>query len=420
MEKKALHPEILAPLNNWKSLNAQKELLENADAFYFGLRTNFSMRARAGNFPPEDLPNLVKTIHKHGKKAYLTTNILIYNVELIELHQSIEIAKKAGVDAIICHDLSAIMICKQLGIPFHISTQANISNKISAKFYETLGAERIILARELNLDEIGEIVKDVSIPVECFVHGAMCTAVSGRCYLSAELMGFDPAFSANRGKCVQPCRRYYAFQGEENEQINYEPVSGMFFNAKDLCMIEHIPDLIDSGISSFKIEGRMRDPLYINEAVACYKEAIDSYYEGTYGPEKVQNWLTRLKKVFNRGFHTGFYFSKPDTNKIEREKRGNVSQWKKQQVGKVVNFYRKASAVEIELSAGSLKVGDEIIFENRTDFFLKQIIASLQIENKQVERTKIASANHHILIGMKVSRPVPINASVFLFHKSAK
>jgi len=416
MKKMVLNqkPELLAPLNNWKTFESQPNILDNADAFYFGLQTNFSMRDRADNFDIEDLDKLVKKIHDAGKKCYLATNILIYNTELVELHQTIQLAKNSGVDAIICNDMAAIMIAKQIGIPFHISTQANISNKISAKFFESLGAERIILARELDLDDIKEIISETSIPVETFVHGAMCTAVSGRCYLSAELMGNKPEFSANRGKCVQPCRRYYTLLGEEGEKIDYEPFSGMFFNAKDLCMIGHIPELIKAGISSFKIEGRMRDPIYAAQVVVCYREAIDSYYDGTYSQEKVDDWLGTLSKVFNRGFHTGFYFSKPKIDDIERSVRGNVSKWHRKWVGKVVNYYRKAQAIEIELYNGTLQNGQELIIENKVNFYYNFKIKSLKIDDKIVEKTPIIDGKNHIFVGIKVEKQVPINSDVYL------
>ena len=279
-------PELLIPLNNWKSLSPELSVLENCDAVYFGLQSNFSMRARAGNFSVGDLPDLVKKVHGFNKKIYLCTNIVIYDDELKSLAENIDLAKIVGVDAIICHDPAAIMIAREKKIPeIHISTQANISNLKAVEFYESMGASRVIMSRELNLNQIKNIVDKSNIPVETFIHGAMCTSISGRCYFSSELMNFDPNFSANRGKCVQPCRRYYEFLGEEGEKIDFDPVSGMFFNAKDLCMIEHIDDLIETGISTFKVEGRMRDPLYISTVAACYREAIESYFNGTYSSD---------------------------------------------------------------------------------------------------------------------------------------
>jgi putative protease len=408
-------PELLAPLNNWKSISPVTKVLDYADAVYFGLNTNFSMRARADNFELDEIPKLMQSIHDHGKKGYLTTNIIIYNQELAELHQTIEFAKSAGVDAIICHDIASIMIAKDLRIPFHISTQANISNKISAKFYQMLGAERIILARELPLTQIKDIISEIQIPVECFIHGAMCTAISGRCYFSAELMGNDDEFSANRGKCVQPCRRWWTLSGEEGEKIEYDQASGMFFNAKDLCMIGHLPALLEAGIKSFKIEGRMRDPLYLMETIACYREAMNAIKEGTYTPDQIGIWMKRLEKVFNRGFHTGFYFKQPEFSDINLTTRGNVSPWSKEWIGKVKNSYRQAKAIEVEMHTGEIRLGDEIIIENQGDFFYRQIVQSLRLENEPVEKSGIASANKHIFVGIAVDVDVPTNAQVYVY-----
>ena len=410
--------ELLAPLNNWKSLAPLTKVLECADAVYFGIRGIYSMRARADNFPKEDIPDLVKRVHEAGKKIYLTTNIIIYDFELVELHQIIEWAKDSGVDAIICYDIASIMIAKQLEMPFHISTQANISNRIAAKYYETLGAERIILARELSLVAIAEIGQNVDIPIECFVHGAQCTAVSGRCYLSAELMGNDAEFSANRGKCVQPCRRVYTFQGEEGEKLEFSKskcTEGMFFNAMDLCMIAYVPEMIEAGIAVLKIEGRMRDPQYLAETVQCYREAIDSHYDGTFSQEKIDGWVLRLQRVFNRGFHTGYYFGRPKDTDIQRTIRGNISPWHKVQIGKVINYYKQAGAAEIELYTGQISSGDTLIFENKADLFHKQKISTLQLGGKEVKTTPVASKDNHIIIGVKVDQALPKNASVYLW-----
>ncbi len=417
-EKRIEKPELLAPLKSWKSISTQTHVLDNADAVYFGLKTNFSMRSRADNFAPDDIGALMEKVHDYGKKGYLTTNIIVYNTELVELHQAINLAKEAGVDAIICHDLSSIMIAKDIGIPFHISSQANISNNVAARFYQELGAERIILARELDLNDIKEIINEVNIPVECFVHGAMCTAVSKRCYLSSEMMGFDKNYSALRGKCVQPCRRVFKFVGEEGEEIHYEPEAGMWFNAKDLCMIEHIPLLIESDISSFKIEGRMRDPMYISETVACYREAIDAYYRGEFSAELVNGWMKRLRKVFNRGFHTGFYFGQPKPTQIQKDIRGNASKWRRVMVGRVMNYYSQADAVEIEMDNGRISRGQELIFENETDHYSTQEVDSLQIENESVDETPVASSDNHLIVGVKVDHKVPINSKVYVFKKS--
>jgi putative protease len=413
-------PELLAPLNNWKSLSPITKVLEHADAVYFGLKTNFSMRARADNFAPEDLGKLMQEIHDHGKKGYLTTNIIIYDEELAELHQTIEWAKNCGVDAIICHDLSSIMLARELGMPFHISTQANISNKVAAKFYEAMGAERIILARELDLEQIKEIIASgLKTQVEVFVHGAMCTAISGRCYFSAEMMAEAPGvtddydeYSGNRGKCAQPCRRWWHLVGENGEKLEYDQASGLFFNSKDLCMIDHLPDLIATGVHSLKIEGRMRDPQYLMETVACYREALTAIATNNYTSAAIEGWVTRLGKVFNRGFHTGFYYHRPGIEDVQRTIRGNASPQHKVLIGKVTNYYRQIGVAEIELFTGVLKTGDRLILENRGDFFHIQAVDSIHLENEPVSITPNATADKHVKIAIKTDCPVPFNADV--------
>ena len=242
----------------------------------------------------------------------------------------------------------------------HISTQANVSNIEAAKFYEELGAERIILARELSLKQI-KLIKHLlsKTKIECFVHGSMCTSISGRCYFSATICDSEE-YSANRGNCIQPCRREWRVIDDEKNEFIYN--GQMFLNAKDLCMIEYIPELIDANIDAFKIEGRMKDPFYIKTVTECYREAIDSFFNGTYKKEKIVNWLKRLSIVYNRGFHTGFYFQRPTIEDIELEKRGNVSQYKKKYLGKILSYdgNSKTANVLLESLEFPLKVGEEI------------------------------------------------------------
>ena len=262
---RAKKPELMAPLKNYKSLNA---VLENADAVYFGIES-LNMRMFSDNFKLTDLSSIVKTCHNHNIKAYLTTNIVIYENELKFLKNVLDKAVEDEIDAIIVHDIGAIELIKDLGLPFHISTQANISNSRSAKFYENLGARRLILARELSINQIKKIKHSLtSAEVETFVHGAQCTSISGRCYFSAEICQ-SQEYSANRGRCIQPCRRKWKVIDEQSNELLYDGV--FFINAKDLCMIEHIPELIEADIDAFKIEGRMRDPIYIEKATKCYR-----------------------------------------------------------------------------------------------------------------------------------------------------
>ncbi|MFX0042892.1 MAG: peptidase U32 family protein [Candidatus Hodarchaeota archaeon] len=409
MNDKVRKVELMAPLKNYKSLNA---VLENADAVYFGVES-LNMRMFSDNFKLIDLNKIVNICHDHNIKAYLTTNVIIYENEIELINKILTKALEAQIDAVIVHDIGAIELAKEKGLKFHISTQANISNSFSAKFYESLGAERLILARELSLSQISEIKNKIKkSQIEAFVHGAQCTSVSGRCYFSAEICG-SQNYSANRGKCTQPCRRRWRVYDDENNELLYD---GTFFiNTKDLCMIEHIPKLIEAKIDAFKIEGRMRDPIYIEEVTKCYREAIDAYYDNTFIPQKVQTWLKRLNKVYNRGFSTGFYFELPKGSEIEAKLEGNASSFKKVEIGKVLSYYPEKKAAKIILTKNKLKLGEEVfIIGTHTETYLRQIIKSIQIKQKKnLTETPIASGGKSITVGILVDKPVKKNDKLF-------
>ncbi len=408
-------PELLAPLNDWKTLSPKLKVLDNADSVYFGIDSKFSMRARAGNFRLEDLPRLSKQVHDHGDRLYLCTNIVVYNDEIHDLQEILEKAYTNEVDSVIVYDFSSIHLAKEIGLDFHISTQMNISNILSAKYFESMGASRINLARELNLHQIKEIIANMALPVECFVHGAMCTAVSGRCYLSAEMMG--KSYSANRGKCAHQCRRFYTFTGEDGEILDYEPATGRFFNAKDLCMIEHIDTLIDAEISAFKIEGRMRDPLYISETTACYREAIQSVSDGTYSDLLKGKWMKRLSIIYNRGFHVGFYFSIPNQNDIELQAKGNTSFWKRKMLGLITEYSHDDSLATVEITSGNLSLGDKVIIQNKSGFYTTFKIDTLLAVGKSVESSQIGSSEKHVFVSFPVDEIIPVQAKVFKLHQ---
>ena len=401
--------ELLAPLKNFKSLNA---VLGNADSVYFGLE-GLNMRMFSDNFRQEHLAKICKTCHDNGIKAYLATNVIIYENEFDLLNQLLDHAVQAEVDGIIVHDVGAIELIKEKGLKFHISTQASVSNSRSARFYQDLGARRLILARELSLNQIKEIKNKLTIEIETFVHGAQCTSISGRCYFSAELCG-GQEYSANRGKCVQPCRRTWRVIDAENNELLYDGV--FFINTKDLCMIEHVPKLIEANIDAFKIEGRMRDPIYIEEVTRCYREAIDYYYDGSFNEAKVSEWLRRLEKVYNRGFSTGFYFGMPKGSEIQREIDGNVSEFKKVEIGKVLNYFPEKKAAKILLTKDKLRLKDEIyIIGTNTDTFLRQEVKSIQIKQKKnlTETPNMTGKDKRLAVGILVDRPVKKNDKVF-------
>lgn len=401
--------ELLAPLKNSKALTA---VLGKANAVYFGIES-LNMRMYSDNFKLADLPKIVERCHNNNIKAYLTTNVVIYENELKLLEKTINEAKHAEIDAIIAHDVAAIELAKEQGLKYHISTQANISNSKAALFYESLGAERLILARELSLEQIKEIKSTLTTSeIETFVHGAQCTSISGRCYFSAEICGSQD-YSANRGKCVQPCRRRWTVRDEENNELLYD---GFFFiNTKDLCMIEHIPHLIEANIDSFKIEGRMRDPIYVEQVISCYREAIDAHYDNSFTKEKVTEWMKRLNKVYNRGFSTGFYFGTPKGSEISASQEGNRSDFKKREIGKVLSYFRDKNVAKILLTSGQLKLDDEIfIIGTHTDTYVRQKITSIQIKQKKnlTETPKVTKGNR-ITVGIIVDNPVKKNDKLF-------
>jgi putative protease len=408
-------PELLAPCQDWNSLKIVSGL---ADAIYFGLQ-NYNMRAKAKNFERKDLNKIAEFCHNQNPpmKAYLTTNILIYDTELQDLESLILEAKDSEIDSIIAHDLAAIRIAKRNDMKYHISTQANVSNIETAKFYEEIGAERIILARELSLKQIKVIKHHLSkTEIECFIHGSMCTSISGRCYFSATICNSEE-FSANRGNCVQPCRREWRVIDDEKNEFIYD--GQMFLNAKDLCMIEYIPELIDANIDAFKIEGRMKDPNYVKTVTQCYKEALDSYMNDTFTKDKVKKWLEKLSSVYNRGFHTGFYFHKPTIEDIELEKRGNISQYKKQYLGRILSYDKnsKSANVLLESLEFPLEVGDEIIVSGPNTFTI-ETIKKMVYKGDKIKSIVRKRYSNPVKINLRINKEVKMNDKLYKISKT--
>ncbi len=364
--------ELLAPAGSFETLNAAVNA--GADAVYFGLK-HFSMRHNAKNFTIKDLDKINKICGKKVKK-YLTLNTIIYEGELKSLEETIK-KIKGKVDAIICWDLSVIKLCKKYKIPFHVSTQASISNSESAKFYKKLGAERIVLARELNLKQIKEIKNKTKISLEAFCHGAMCVAVSGRCFMSQHLFGR----SANRGMCTQPCRRQYTITDSEGRQLNVEPHTIM--SAKDLCTLPFIEKLKDAGITSFKIEGRNRDARYVDAVVKIYRKALDKKLN----KKEIENLIKELKKVYTKGFSSGFYLGTPTSDDFSNVEHSSATH-KKEFLGKITHYYPKASVGTVYINTGKISVGDNIIITGKTTGIEKMKIERLEIKKKSVSLAK--------------------------------
>ena len=368
-------PELLAPAGNWAMLNTA--IKSGANAIYFGVK-QLNMRAAAGNFDISELDEIVKVCAESNVKAHLTLNTIVYENELGELDEIIRAAKQAGIELIICWDMSVIQKCMEHQVPFCISTQASISNSASIKFYENLGASRVVLARECTLDKIRDIKSKSKIEIETFVHGAMCVAVSGRCFMSHELFGK----SANRGECLQPCRR--EFEVIDKDQSGSLVLGEDYvMSPKDLCTIEILDKLIEAGIDSFKIEGRKRAPEYIAKVVSTYRQAIDLYFDGKLTPEIKKQFVEELQKVYNRGFSTGFYLGIPSTKDFANI-YGSAATTKKSYVGKVVNYYKKSNVVSVKLEADAMSVGETIYIIGNTTGTIELKIDRLMLDEKEL------------------------------------
>lgn len=402
--------ELLAPAKNLKSIKAASQY---ADSVYFGIE-NFNMRMRTENIALENLEKIMDYCCKVGLKAYLATNILIYDNELNYLRKIIEKGKEAGINAFIVHDIAAIEIAKEMGVQFHVSTQCNISNSLSARFYENLGAERLILARELSLEKIKEIKRNLhKSEVEIFIHGAMCTSISGRCYFSQDICGTEEK-SANRGNCIQPCRRRWWVRDESGAEYIYDGVR--FMNSRDLCTIAYIPQLIESKVDAFKIEGRMRHPHYVEIVTKVYREAIDAYYEGNFTKNKVGKWVTELKRVYNRGFTPGFYFKRITEEDHQHKSPSNLSHFRYIRLGKVERYDSEEKVALISLNNGYLTKNDDIIIMgNNTDTYLHQKAKQIIYNGKSVDTTPQGTRKRNISVKLKVNEEVIGNGEDLIY-----
>ncbi len=372
-------PELLAPAGNITMLRTA--IKSGADAVYFGI-DKLNLRALARNFNIDNLSDVVAECHAAGVKAHLTVNSIVYENELNDIDEVLSAAKKAGVDMIICWDSSVIQKCAEYELPFCISTQASVSNSSSALFYKKMGASRIVLARECSLEQIKEIKQKADIEIETFVHGAMCIAVSGRCFMSHHLFGR----SANKGECLQPCRREYTVYDNEEENKSLVVGKDYILSPKDLCMVEFIDELIEAGIDSFKIEGRKRSPEYIHKVVSTYRKAIDLYFEGGLTPEIKKEFLAELEKVYNRGFSAGFYFDVPGAEEYAQI-YGSRASTEKVFIGRVINYYKKSRVVYVKLEAGELKKGDTLYIMGETTG-----VAEIKLDSFFNEETPAESA----------------------------
>lgn len=371
LEEKKSKYELLAPVGDFPMLHAA--INAGADAVYFGLK-EFSLRAGAKNFKLSQLRKIRRICKKSNVKMYLTLNSIIYNDEIKKIEKIVKKARKK-VDAIICWDLAVINICKKHNVPFFISTQASVSNVDSAKFYKSLGAKRIIPARELDLKQIKELSK--IIPVEAFVHGAMCVSVSGRCFMSQHLFNK----SANRGECIHPCRRSYIVR-DKQEGYELEVENDKIFSAKDLCALPLIEKMKKEGITGFKIEGRNRDARYVDAVVRVYRAALDKNLT----KKDIEKGMKILQKVYNRKFSSGFYLGEP-THEDFTDVEHSASTEYKHFVGKITHYFRKIGVATINL-VSELKKGDKIVIIGKSTGIVRAKVKSIECKKNPIEKAK--------------------------------
>ena len=382
MDRKEL--EIMAPAGSFDCLLAAIE--GGADSVYFGIG-HLNMRSHsANNFAREDLPEIMRICRSYGVKAYMTLNITLYGEDLQAAYDTLDTAKAAGVDAIIATDMAAIMYCRKIGLEVHISTQLSISNIESLKFYSQF-ADVVVLARELNLTQVAAIhqaiidqdirgPKGELVRIEMFAHGAFCMAVSGKCYLSLAAYGA----SANRGACLQVCRRgYLVTDYETGNEIHID--NKYLMSPKDLCTIEFMDKFGEAGVKVFKIEGRARSAEYVKRAVSCYRAAADAVADGTYSQEQAAVWKEQLAEVFNRGFWEGYYLGAKmgEWSSID----GSQATRKKLYLGKVTNWFARLGVAEIKVEATDLHKGDEIIFIGNTTGILEMKVEDLRVDYEE-------------------------------------
>ena len=375
------HVEIMAPVGSYESLSAA--IQAGADAVYFGVG-NLNMRSRsAANFTVEDLERIAGIAQQHGVRTYLTVNTIIYNDEIEEMHELVHAAKAAGITAIIASDMAVITYANSIGVEVHISTQCNISNVEAVRFFAQW-ADVVVTARELPLRQVAEITQFIRdndirgpkgelVQVEVFAHGALCMSVSGKCYLSLD----EYNYSANRGACLQLCRREYLVKDVESDTELL--VSGKYImSPKDLCTIGFLDKILRAGVRVLKIEGRGRSADYVKTVVECYKEAVQAVADGTYTQERIAGWTERLSTVFNRGFWDGYYLGRKMGEWSERY--GSQATENKVYLGKVTNYYNRPQVAEMKIeTAEHLRVGEDLMVIGQTTGVYRSTVEELRL-----------------------------------------
>ena len=388
--------EIMAPVGCWESLAAAIEA--GATSVYFGIE-HLNMRARSSaNFTTQDLHTIVERCQAAGVKTYLTLNTVMYPEDLPLMREIVDHAKQAGLSAIIASDIAVLQYANEVGVEVHLSTQLNISNTEALKFYAQF-ADVVVLARELNMDQVASIYRDIVeqdirgpkgdlIRIEMFCHGALCMAVSGKCYLSLN----NYAASANRGACVQICRRGYVVKDKDSD-LELEVDNQYIMSPKDLKTIHFLNKVLDAGVRVLKIEGRARGAEYVKTVVECYREAVELWVAGNGQwaiddeaiEEKIADWNTRLARVFNRGFWDGYYLGQRVGEWTK--KYGSQATTKKTFIGTVTNYFKNISVAEIKIETGELNVGDNIYIMGTTTGVYEDRVEEIRVDLQPTQKT---------------------------------
>jgi putative protease len=404
--------EVMAPVGSFESLMAAVQA--GADSVYFGL-SKMNMRSRSSvNFTEDDLDKILYICEENNIKSYLTLNIVIYQDELDQMHKLIDMAAEKGVSAVIASDHSVIGYARSKGLDVHISTQVNISNVDSVRFYAAF-SDVMVLARELNLNQVKEIYETIErenicgpsgkkVKLEMFVHGALCMAVSGKCYLSLH----EHNSSANRGACLQVCRRGYNVTDKEN-QIELDIDNEYIMSPKDLSTIHFMNKLLDAGVRVLKIEGRARPAEYVYTVVDCYSQAVESVISDNYTEEKIEQWQHRLSQVFNRGFWDGYYLGQRlgEWNHVY----GSKATKKKILVGKCTNYFSKLGVAEFSCEASEVLVGDELLVTGPTTGVVNFVVDEIREDLQPVQKT-----TKGIRFSVKTPELVRRNDKVFIWR----
>ncbi len=396
--------ELMSPAGSYESLMAA--IKAGCNSVYFGVE-QLNMRARSSNnFTLDDLKKIAKIGKENNVKTYLTLNTILYDHDINLMKSIVDAAKQNGITAIIAADHAAMNYAKKVGMEIHISTQANVSNIDTVEFYSNF-ADVVVLARELSLKQVAEISREIKrrnitgpagklIELEIFAHGALCMAVSGKCYLSLH----SHFSSANRGACIQNCRKSYVVT-DKDEGIEFEVDNEFIMSAKDLCTIDFIDKILVAGVSVLKLEGRGRSVDYVHTVTKCYNDAINSYLDGTYTPEKAAEWKEELATVYNRGFWDGYYLGRKMGEWCNEN--GSKSSRKKVYIGKGVKYFEKASVGEFKCESHSLSIGEEIMISGPTTGYIQMQINELRVNGIPID--KVSKGDSFSLVCNEKIRP---------------